>query len=205
MEGTAHVAVLDPLPLFQRGVAEALTSDEILVDKAPTDIRAWVARGGQRVVVMTLASPADWALLEQLSARTSVIALLEENTAPLAIRALRLGAGSVVPRSATPAVMRRALDAVLGGDAVMPRSVVRSLISSSRLHESSAPQILDEEVLWLRQLASGVTVARLATIAGYSERAMYRLLNSIYDRLGVKTRTEALIKANAYGWLGTET
>jgi DNA-binding NarL/FixJ family response regulator len=202
--GRTHVAVLDPLPLFQRGVVEALRSDEIRFEM-PTDIRAWVAQSGQRVVILTLASPEDWALLEQLSAKTLVIAVLEENTAPLSIRALRLGAGSVVPRSATTAVMRRALEAALAGDAIVSRSVVRSLISSSRLHESSAPQILEEEVLWLRQLASGMTVARLATLAGYSERAMYRLLNSIYDRLGVTNRTEALMKANAYGWLGTET
>lgn len=204
MGGRAHVAVLDPLPFFQRGVVEALTSDEILVE-APADIGAWVAQGGQRVVILTLASPADWALLEQLSVTTPVVAVLEENTDPLSIRALRLGAGSVVPRSATVTTMRRALEAVLAGDAIVSRSVVRSLVASSRLHASSAPPPLgEEEVRWLRQLASGVTVARLATMAGYSERAMYRLLNGIYDRMGVTNRTEALIKADAHGWLGTE-
>jgi DNA-binding NarL/FixJ family response regulator len=204
VEGRAHVAVLDPLPLFQRGVVEALTSDETLVE-VPADVRAWAARGGRRVVILTLAAPADWELLGQLGRETLVIALLEENTGPSSIRALRLGAGSVVARNATSAVLRRALDAVLAGEVVLSRSVVQALLSSSRSAESTAsPRILDDaEVLWLRQLASGVTVARLAASAGYSERAMYRLLNRIYDRLGVTNRTEALIKANAYGWLGT--
>ncbi|GHG14427.1 MULTISPECIES: response regulator transcription factor [Amycolatopsis] len=202
MEGRAHVAVLDPLPLFQRGVVEALTSDEIVVE-VPADIRAWAVEGGQRVVILTLAVPTDWELLEQLGRGTLVIAVLEERTGPSSIRALRLGAGSVVARNATADVLRRALDAMLAGDVVLPRPVVQALISSSRTAESPAPlRILeDAEVLWLRQLASGATVARLAAAAGYSERAMYRLLNRIYDRLGVTNRTEALIKANAYGWL----
>jgi DNA-binding NarL/FixJ family response regulator len=206
LEGRAHVAVLDPLPLFQRGVVEALTSDEVLVE-VPADIRAWAAEGGRRVVILTLAAPADWELLEQLSHGTLVIALLEENTEPSSIRALRLGAGSIVARNATTAVLRRTLDAVLAGEAVLSRSVVQALISSSRTAERTAPPgvLEDAEVLWLRQLASGVTVARLAASAGYSERAMYRLLNRIYDRLGVTNRTEALLRANVYGWLGTGT
>jgi DNA-binding CsgD family transcriptional regulator len=36
---------------------------------------------------------------------------------------------------------------------------------------------------------------------GYSERAMYRLLRGLYERMGVKTRTEAVLKASRSGWL----
>lgn len=204
MGGRAHVAVLDPLPLFRQGVIDSLRSDEVDVE-APADVRRWVTQGGRRLVILTLGSSADWSLLEQLSTKSSVIAVLEENTDDLSIRALRMGAESVVTRSATVPILRRALEAVLAGDAIVSRSVVRSLIASSRLHQGNSPRIPETEMQWLRELASGVTVARLASQAGYSERAMYRLLNGIYDRLGVTTRTEALIKANAYGWLGTET
>ena len=41
----------------------------------------------------------------------------------------------VVTRSATVPTLRRALDAVLAGDAIVSRSVVRSLVASSRLHQ----------------------------------------------------------------------
>ncbi|WP_253835602.1 helix-turn-helix transcriptional regulator [Actinokineospora globicatena] len=194
---------MDPLPLYRRGVVEALASNEVLVE-APDDIGAWAARSGDRVVVLTLAAQADWVLLERLSGLATVIAVLDEDSDLTAIRALRLGAGSVVSRGASTAVMRRALDAVLAGDAVVPRSVVRELVSSSRPGGGEVPRLLEEEVRWLRLLASGTTIASLAATAGYSERAMYRLLNSVYDKLGVTRRTEALIKANAYGWLGPQ-
>ena len=49
--------------------------------------------------------------------------------------------------------------------------------------------------------AGGSTVAALANQAGYSERAMFRLLHGLYQRLGVRTRTEALIRAHERGWL----
>jgi DNA-binding NarL/FixJ family response regulator len=190
--------------LFRQGVIDALRSDEVDVE-APADLGRWAAQGGRRIVVLTLGSSADWSLLEQVSPQSSVIAVLEENTADLAIRALRMGAESVVARSATVPTLRRAVEAVLAGDTIVSRSVVRSLVASSRLHQGNTPRLPETEMHWLRELASGVTVARLASQAGYSERAMYRLLNGIYDRLGVTNRTEALIKANAYGWLGTET
>jgi DNA-binding CsgD family transcriptional regulator len=51
----------------------------------------------------------------------------------------------------------------------------------------------------LQQLAGGITVAQLAHRAGYSERAMYRLLRGLYIKLDVKTRTEALMLARARG------
>jgi DNA-binding NarL/FixJ family response regulator len=101
--------------------------------------------------------------------------------------------------------MRRALEAALAGDVIVSRAVVTALISSSRLQPDTEEPLEHEERRWLRQLASGMTVARLANTAGYSERAMYRLLNGVYDRLGVTNRTEALMRANALGWIGTET
>ncbi|HEY0687733.1 MAG TPA: hypothetical protein VGD71_01725, partial [Kribbella sp.] len=66
------------------------------------------------------------------------------------------------------------------------------------------PRVSENQVRWLRELASGATVAHLANEEGYSEREMYRLLKKLYDRFGVATRTEALIRANAYGWLDAE-
>jgi DNA-binding CsgD family transcriptional regulator len=50
-------------------------------------------------------------------------------------------------------------------------------------------------------LATGMTVAQLAAKAGYSERAMFRLLRSLYVRMGAKNRTEALIRAYEHGWI----
>lgn len=59
----------------------------------------------------------------------------------------------------------------------------------------------DNEVQLLRGVAAGSTTIDLANEHGYSERSMYRLLKDIYKKLGVTSRTEAIGKAAANGWL----
>nr|WP_181726579.1 hypothetical protein [Micromonospora provocatoris] len=44
-------------------------------------------------------------------------------------------------------------------------------------------------------------MVRLAAEIGYSERAMYRLLQTLYQQLGVRTRLEAIIVAREEGWI----
>jgi DNA-binding NarL/FixJ family response regulator len=63
------------------------------------------------------------------------------------------------------------------------------------------PAITTDQMAWLRHLASGMTVAELARVAGYSERAMFRLLQSLYRQLGARTRIEAIVRAQEQGWL----
>ena len=53
----------------------------------------------------------------------------------------------------------------------------------------------------LQTMAKGRTVAQLARAVGYSEREMFRLLRQLYDRMGVRNRTEALLKAAQCGLL----
>jgi DNA-binding CsgD family transcriptional regulator len=50
-------------------------------------------------------------------------------------------------------------------------------------------------------MANGQTVGELARAVGYSEREMFRLLRSLYERMGVRNRTEALLKAAQSGLL----
>jgi DNA-binding NarL/FixJ family response regulator len=93
-------------------------------------------------------------------------------------------------------VVRAAQD----GHSRIPIGVLRSLVAGSSGDQTRRP-ISDSEVRWLRELASGTTVARLAEKVGYSERMMFRLLAELYTRLGVDSRTKALMRARDEGWL----
>lgn len=59
----------------------------------------------------------------------------------------------------------------------------------------------NEEIQWLRALSRGVRVADLAVGSGYSERAMYRELRKLWDRLGVANRPQGLARAARLGLL----
>jgi DNA-binding NarL/FixJ family response regulator len=59
----------------------------------------------------------------------------------------------------------------------------------------------DADLERLRALAGGTTVAQLADDNGFSEREMFRILSDLYESIGVKNRTEAIVWAARYGVL----
>jgi DNA-binding NarL/FixJ family response regulator len=198
-----QVAVVDPLPMFQQGVAAILSAAGHRVE-LPEDVPAWLGGGQPAVVLLTLASATDWTLLASLTtARSSclVIALVEHEMAVLGVRAVRAGARSVLDRRMDTETLRRTVAATIDGQAVMPAAVAAALALRAPGTVGAPPDISPEQVSWLRELAAGTTVARLAERVGYSERAMFRLLRSLYRDMGVRTRTEALLRAWERGWL----
>jgi DNA-binding NarL/FixJ family response regulator len=198
-----HIAVSDSIPAFRRGIATMLGEAGYQPD-APDDLLSWVRQEERWVVVMALRSAADWLLLEQVPKvrpGVTVVAVLEDNAVPTAIRAVAAGAAAVVPRDASPETLRRALDAAVEGRSLLPTEMVQALVSPAGPPPDQQEGPSDREVEWLRALASGTTVGQLASRTGYSERAMFRLLRQLYARIGVSNRTEALIRAHERGWL----
>lgn len=199
---TVHVAVLDPLPMFRRGVAASLSNLGHLVEE-PSNAEAWVRERPGGLVLLTLHSAED---LDRLTAlcrlrpRPLVVALPPADDASLGVRAIRAGARSVVARETTESALQRTVSATLAGEAAMPADVADLLVSGldGRAPRSSAPSA--EQIAWLRRLSDGWTVTRLALEVGYSERAMYRLLRALYQRIGVSTRLEAVVLAHDKGW-----
>jgi DNA-binding NarL/FixJ family response regulator len=200
-----RIAVSDPLPVFQHGLI-AILGEAGFSPETPDDLLTWAGQEQRQVVLMTLRRPEDWSLLAALRHRRVdlvIVAVLEEATAPSYVKALVAGATAVVRRDASPEAMRRAFEDAVNGMSLLPIEVVQTLASSGKpsgADEGDVP-MLQREVGWLRELATGATVARLAEQAGYSERAMFRLLKKLYAQMGVRSRTQALILAKERGWL----
>lgn len=196
-----RIAVLDPLPAFRRGIEAIIDRTGSQVEQ-PADALAWASRPERRIALLSLLAPADWALLTELTATgedTVVVAVLDDASIAGYVRAIRTGAVGAVPRDAEPEVLREVVEAAVTGRSVLPIEVLRVLAAQAPAEGPGGPQ--RHEIEWLRQLARGVSVARLAEQAGYSERMMFRLLRDVYTRLGVGSRTEALIRARDEGWL----
>jgi DNA-binding NarL/FixJ family response regulator len=189
--------------MFRRGVAASLSNLGHLVEE-PSNAEAWVRERPGGLVLLTLHSAED---LDRLTAlcrlrpRPLVVALPPADDASLGVRAIRAGARSVVARETTESALQRTVSATLAGEAAMPADVADLLVSGldGRAPRSSAPSA--EQIAWLRRLSDGWTVTRLALEVGYSERAMYRLLRALYQRIGVSTRLEAVVLAHDKGWL----
>jgi DNA-binding NarL/FixJ family response regulator len=201
---SVRIAVLDPLPGFRRGIREMLGVGGF-EPQAPDDLLTWLHEEDRRVVLLTLQSPEDWSLLERLREHTPqllIVAVLTEAVTSNYVRAIMSGASAVMPRDAQPELVQRVFEDAVGGKCLLPIEVVQALASSSSATvEDDLSRPSPQEVQWLRQLSQGVTVSRLASAAGYSERAMFRLLRELYRRIGARNRTEALLYASQRGWL----
>ena len=200
-----RVAVVDPLPLYRHGVGATLAEAGIRTE-APEDLVAWAGVDEPRLVLFTVTAADGWAYLSTLCrvrAETKIIAVLEEASVHACVRALSAGAAAVLARDAPPRIMREVFDAAVRDNSLVPTSVLRALTDAGTPdpNATGSSQPMDAEKEWLRQLARGDSVARLAVRAGYSERMMFRLLRDLYTKIGVSGRTEALIKARGDGWL----
>ncbi len=194
------VAVVDPLPIFQLGVAAALSGSGYSV-VAQSDVLAWVRQPGSSVVLFTVRAESDWEILGRLresAGRHRVIAVLDDASALTGTRAVRAGAVSVISRNATVERLRQVVEATCDGQSVMPAEVAATLARVAPA-DHRIPSL--DQLSWLRRLAAGSTVEQLAQDVGYSERAMYRLLKALYDNMGVRTRLEAIMSAQRHGWV----
>jgi DNA-binding NarL/FixJ family response regulator len=200
---SVRVAVSDPLPMFRQGVMACL--DDVLVEiEVPTDLRAWALGADRRVILLTVQAAADWELLAELCQAgddVAVVAVLEEATVAGYVRAISAGAAGAMPRSVSTAKLRAVFRAAVEGSTLLPTDVVRALAARDAEHEPTNDHPSTQEIGWLRDLANGVSVGRIADDAGYSERMMFRLLRDLYARLGTRNRTEALMLARKRDWI----
>ncbi|SNQ45906.1 Response regulator receiver protein [Frankia canadensis] len=207
------VAVVDPLPMFCQGVVAALAGSGHRVD-VPDDVLAWSHRRDRSLILLTLDVEPAWSILRRLRAETPrhvVLALIEGDQPLQGAKAVQAGAQSVLPRAMNAAMLRRTIDATSDGLCVLPASVMTLLaatdvtsghIASGHVSDMVGPRLPPPTQLsWLRQLAAGSTVSRLAGQIGYSERAMFRQLRGLYQQMGVSGRTEAILRAQEFGWL----
>ena len=199
---SVRVAVSDPLPMFRQGVMACL--DDVLVEaETPTDLRAWAHGADRRVILLTVQAAADWDLLSDLCHEHDVVvvAVLEEASVAGYLRAISAGAAGAMPRTVSMPKLRAVFLAAMDGSTLLPTDVVRALAGRSTENAQPDDHPSTREISWLRDLASGVSVGRIAEGAGYSERMMFRLLRDLYARLGASNRTEALMLARERGWI----
>lgn len=201
---SSRAVVLDPAPVYRRGLVEALRDGghEVVV---PEDLASPDGWASADVVVVTCRPDVGWDTVAALADRPSdntprVVVLLEDESAPNVVRALQLGAVSVLSRDVDPRRLLAAIEATAHGDVVVSR-ISGHALASAAVAEGEPDWLTRDEVEWLRLLADGAKVNAIARAAGYSERQMFRLLFGLYGRMGVASRDQAVLTAQRWGVL----
>ena len=206
-----RVSVQDPLPAYRRGIVTILERAGLAVEELEGPEGSgltviWTSEIESYVCLVTVDSPEPgdgWDIITELNKhepKPVLIAVLTDASVEAYMRALEVGATSAFSRDARPEIIHHVFVEAVQQRSLLPIGVISALLQRARpIARESQPS--DEHLEWLRALARGVPIAELADAAGYSERAMYRFLGKLYKTIGVKNRSEAIIKASQSGWL----
>lgn len=195
----AEVTVIDAVHTRRVGIARILEEHGVAV-ALPEQPHQWLMKDDRRLAVFSLDQRADVESLRHLtSGRNRVVALVDghhEHWQAMHVLALDAGATAVIPADVSPLSLAGAVSLVADG----VRAVWSGSLPDVRPRRAPLPDALsDVELGWLRALRRGETVAQLAVEGGLSERTMHRRLASLYRRLGVANRTDAVALAERLG------
>ena len=137
--------------------------------------------------------------------RCGLVVMVNTHTHEDMVSLLQMGASGCVSRDDSLAHLARSIIAAGRGEIIIPTRYVSSVLDSLANRQASASIPMDtlseREADVLRLLAQGMTNKEAAQKLFLSVRTVEAHLRSIYSKLGVSSRTEAVLWAvrNGYG------
>jgi DNA-binding NarL/FixJ family response regulator len=117
--------------------------------------------------------------------------------------ALSAGAGGYLMKTAGTGEVIAAILAVARGDIVLHPAVARRALGE-RSGGGDSLALSTRELEVLRQAARGLRTKEIAAGLSLSTRTVESHFTSIFNKLGVTSRTEAVMHAAAHGWVRLE-
>jgi DNA-binding NarL/FixJ family response regulator len=139
--------------------------------------------------------------------RCRVLVLTAHEEERTIIQLLQAGAVGYLPKTIGLDELLEAIRAAARGESVLPPAVaavvVRHLAEKEPPEEPAHP-LTDRELEVLRAAAQGLTNYDIAQQLSVSVRTVEAHLTHVYNKLGVSSRTEAVVHAMRQGWIPPE-
>ena len=165
-------------------LVEALRPDVLVVDLAMPGLDGLEATRRSRI-----ASP-----------RTEVLALTAHEEEPYVRAMLEAGARGYLSKAARGQELVAAVRAVAAGDTVLSARVAGQVLRAQPPLTSLTARELD----MLRAAARGLGNKQIAAELGISARTVQTHLTRVFAKLGVSSRTEAVLHAIKNGWVRSD-
>lgn len=201
-----RVVVADANHLTRWGLARALAEAgaDVIAEASDTDaaLRA-VATQSPQVLVTTLDLPGSGpghivAIARDRWPDLGVLALSDTQSDESLLAALELGASAYLPKTASP---DRIATAAAQAAAAPGAFLAEDLIGARRRMSSPGPRLTARESEVLRLAGDGLTVRAISTRLFISEATTRSHLAGIYRKLGVTSRSQAVLAAERLGML----
>ena len=215
-EGQIRVVLADDHAVVRKGIREFLEEapDITVVAEASNGREALeaVAQHLPDVVVLDIQMPEMSGIeaTRRIKARypeVRVLILTAYDDDPYVFALLQAGAGGYVLKTAGGEELVQAVRAVYRGDSALDPAVARKVVQRlARGHPTPASEEIVEgltprELEVLRLAARGLTNQAIGAELNISDRTVQGHLANVYAKLGVSTRTEAVLRAVKLGWL----
>lgn len=209
---TIHVLLADDHAVVRAGIRQFLEhASELNVIAEANDgeeAKAMIEQHKPDVAVLDIQMPAAsgievtrWA--RQLYPRMGILILTAYNDDPYIMAVLQAGANGYVLKTASPADIIQAVKDVYAGKSALDAVIAQKLITHIRKpgQWDEVEQLTDREMEVLRLTARGYTNKAIAVQLDISDRTVQGHLAHIFDKLHAASRTEAVMRAVALGWI----
>jgi DNA-binding NarL/FixJ family response regulator len=178
------------------------------------------AADGQAIVDLASRVPADVVLLDlglpllngieatrQIAARHDaprVLVLSAYDDEDYVTAAIEAGASGYLLKSAHAAEVVAAIHAVVSGQMVFHAGLARHLLARRGSGAHGRDELSPRELDVLRLAAGGARTRDIADHLAVSPRTVEATFTSVFNKLSVQTRTEAIVYAASRGWIRLE-
>lgn len=204
-----RVILADDHPLTRKGLKDYIEKEEDLelVGEASDGLQAWELIGKELpdVALLDIRMPGENGVslarrIRDSGLKVIPVMLTSFDSQQYVIASLRAGARGYILKTVTPDELSRAIRIVAKGGLYLDGEVARSMEESDSAFESLSAR--EREVLLYA--ARGLSSKEIARDLIISERTVQTHLGSIYDKLGARNKTEAMLLALKYGVVALE-
>ncbi|MGQ0847928.1 MAG: response regulator [Actinomycetota bacterium] len=208
------VLVVDDAPLFQAGMAAALKDQGFNVVGTVSDALAAISEARRQrpeLVVLDVLMPGISGLdvvdkIIDASPDSRVVLLTSSESEEDLLTAIKAGAaGYIVKDTPFPKLVAAMQDVVSGGAVVSPRmggklfEIVAQLLRNRELNSTRRPALTGREVEILQWVSDGRTSREIGEQLFISENTVKNHVRNILDKLGLRSRHEAVRYAERAG------
>jgi DNA-binding NarL/FixJ family response regulator len=206
---TIRVILADDHPLTRKGLKDYIEKEEDLelVGEASDGLQAWelIEKELPDVALLDIRMPGENGVslarrIRDSGIKVIPVMLTSFDSQQYVIASLRAGARGYILKTVTPDELSRAIRIVAKGGLYLDGEVARSMEESDSAFESLSAR--EREVLLYA--ARGLSSKEIARDLIISERTVQTHLGSIYDKLGARNKTEAMLLALKYGVVALE-
>ncbi len=204
------VVIVDDAPLFQAGLSAAFKEQGFDVTGQATDALGAVAIAKVKkpdIVLLDVLMPGISGLdvvdkILEASPRSKVILLTSSESGEDLLKAIKAGArGYIVKTTPLPTLVESVGFVLQGGAVVSPEmggklfDTVAHLLKHREVSSARRPTLTGREVEVLQSIASGLTSKEIGDKLFISENTVKNHVRNILDKLGMRSRNEAVMSA----------